>query len=596
MSSKKTGINRIFETESYRKLKTSLHDGTFRDVLYDWKWIFRYTKNYKWKIVIYTVFGVITSTLALITAYVSRTLINVIAQRQSDRVAGMAVAFVLMTVATIAFQNISQRVYCKFRIYVRNDIQKDIFDNVLDSEWLEMNKFSNGDIVNRFSDDVETIAGSAISWIPDLAVTLYSFIVTFIVMFRMDKIMAFIALLSAPFLLLMSRFVVRKSREYKKAIKETRSEMMSFAVETFYNTDVIKSFGVVKNSAKKLVEIQKKNQDITFDTNLFEIKTRIVTSVISFVVSALALGYCLAGLWAGRILFGDMSFFLSRSSSLSSSFKSLTGMVPEIISSAVASRRIRELVELPRESHDSESFEVMKQYAKSGITVKMDNVSFSYYGKNKVYSHGNFVAYPNEIVAVLGPSGEGKTTMLRLLLGLVKPEQGTVLLEAEDGTSREMNSDMRNLFSYVPQGNTVMSGTVADNLRMVKSDATDEEITEALRLSCALNFVNEKENGIYASVGEKGKGLSEGQAQRIAIARAILNDAPVLLLDEATSALDEATESAVLQNIIRRCPNKTCIVSTHRKSVLKQCNRIYVIKDMQMHEYKSAEEYFASRE
>lgn len=197
-------------------------------------------------------------------------------------------------------------------------------------------------------------------------------------------------------------------------------------------------------------------------------------------------------------------------------------------------------------------------------------------------TRADFRAAPGEIVALVGPSGGGKTTTIRLLLGLVRPQEGRAYLQAADGRQVEMNAGLRRYFSYVPQGNTLLSGTIADNLRMVKPDADDRQLREALEAACAWDFVSAMEGGLDASVGEHGHGLSEGQAQRIAIARALLRDAPVLLLDEATSALDVATERTILRNLAARYPHKTCIVTTHRPTVISLCRRVYQVSDGRM--------------
>ena len=231
----------------------------------------------------------------------------------------------------------------------------------------------------------------------------------------------------------------------------------------------------------------------------------------------------------------------------------------------------------------------MDAYARDGFEVRMEDLDFGYGGGPPVITDSAFRADPGEIVALVGPSGEGKTTMIRLILGLVRPDRGRAYLRASNGLEVEMNAETRHLFSYVPQGNTILSGTIAENLRMVKDDATDRELQEALTLACAWDFVSRMPDGIHSSVGERGKGLSEGQAQRIAIARAILKDAPVLLLDEATSALDVATERQVLRNIIRHRPNKTCVVTTHRPSVLNLCQRVYRVMDGRVTELSEEE-------
>ena len=215
--------------------------------------------------------------------------------------------------------------------------------------------------------------------------------------------------------------------------------------------------------------------------------------------------------------------------------------------------------------------------------VEFEDVSFTYDGaETPALSHVSFTAEPGQTVALVGPSGGGKTTTIRLLLGLVRPQEGRAYLQAADGRQVEMNAGLRRYFSYVPQGNTLLSGTIADNLRMVKPDADDRQLREALEAACAWDFVSAMDGGLNASVGEHGHGLSEGQAQRIAIARALLRDAPVLLLDEATSALDVTTERTILRNLAARYPHKTCIVTTHRPTVISLCRRVYQVSGGRM--------------
>ena len=556
-------------------------DGTFKDFFDDWKWIFSFSKKYKWIIVFYTILGLIGSTLSLGASWISKLLINIIVEKQTDKLWMLVAATIFSTVFSLVVGSILSRLGLKISIYVNNDIQSTIFGKIIDAEWKELNKYPNGDLLNRFGSDTKTVSGNAIGWIPNLIISLYSFATTFWLLFVTDPNMAWIALGSAPVLLLMSRFILRKMREYKKRVLEMNSQMMSFEVDTFYNFDMIKSFGVSGSTEKKLKWWQNKYKDYSLDYNKFEIKANIGVSLLQTVVSLGAFGYCLWRLWTGQIQYGDMTFFLQQRGALTGRFNSLIGTVPGMVSSAISAHRIRELVDLPKEKHDPKSLKVIEKKAEEGITVRMDDVSFAYDENKTVYEHGSFIARPGEIVAVLGPSGEGKTTMLRLLLGLIHPSEGKVTLGDVDENEVVMNADLRRLFSYVPQGNSIMAGTIADNMRLVKENATDEEIIEALKVSCAWEFISLHPDGIYAKIGERGQGLSEGQAQRIAIARAVLRDAPIILLDKATSALDTDTEKRVLDNIIYRTPNKTCIVSTHRKSILRHCKRIYYIQNKQ---------------
>lgn len=221
-----------------------------------------------------------------------------------------------------------------------------------------------------------------------------------------------------------------------------------------------------------------------------------------------------------------------------------------MLNSAVSAHRIRELMDLPAERHDPDAFAEVERTAAQGLTVSLNDVSFAYQEGENIYTHAAFTAAPGEIVAVLAPSGGGKTTFMRLLLGMLEPDSGSVTLTTADGREVPVNADLRTLFSYVPQGNTVLSGTVADNLRMVREDATDEELIAALKTACAWEFVEKLSEGINGRLGERGRGISEGQAQRLSIARALLRRSPILLLDEATSALDVDTEERVLFNFV----------------------------------------------
>ncbi|MDO4983647.1 MAG: ABC transporter ATP-binding protein [Eubacteriales bacterium] len=581
---KYTGINKLLKMAWLQTLIDKWYDGTFTDFLDDWKWIFSFSKKYKGIIAFYTFLGIFGSTLSLGAAWVSRILINIVVGKEIDKLWLLILIMVGSTIFSLVVGNVLGRVGLKISIRVNNDIQSEIFNKIIDAEWKELNRYPNGDLLNRFTNDVGTVSGNAISWIPNLIVTVYSFIATFILLFKTDPNMAWFALGSAPFLLLMSRIILRKMREYKKRVLEMNSAMMAFEVDTFYNFDMIKSFGVAGQTEKKLKEWQGKYRDYNLDFNTFQIKTNIALSLVSSFVALLAFCYCLWRLWTGQILYGDMSFFLTQKDRLTGQFNSLVGTIPGMVSSAISAHRIRELVELPKEKHDPEGRELMEKRAGEGLSIAMNNVSFAYTEGKNVYENGSFHAEPGEIVAVLGPSGEGKTTMLRLLLGLIHPTEGTVTLTDADGNTVNMNADLREFFSYVPQGNSIMAGTIAENLRLVDEDATDEEIIEALKTACAWEFIEGHPDGIYAKVGERGQGLSEGQAQRIAIARAVLRDAPIILLDEATSALDTDTEKQVLENIIYNS-SKTCIVSTHRKSILRHCKRVYYIKNKQAEEF-----------
>lgn len=574
--------------ESLDVLISRWKDGTFSEIIDDWKWIFSYSARYKGAIAFYVILGIFSTSMGLVSSVASKYMIDIITGYETSKLWVMILIMVGSTVFSLAFSSIISRISTKLSIDINNDIQADIFDKIVDADWLSLNKYSNGDILNRFNGDIGTVSSNAISWLPTIIIAVYNFVATFFVIMHYDWIMAVIALGSAPVMLLMSRFMIKKQRDYSKKVREMSSQLMTFEVEAFYNFDTIKSFGVAPHYSKKMRWWQGKFRDISLKYNLFSIKTNIFMSILGTVVQFAAFGYCLFRLWTNDITYGTMTLFLQQRSNLSSAFNSVVSIIPAFLNSSVSAHRIRELVELPKEVHIPESGE-MDKYIDKGFEVRMDDVNFSYVEGTRVITDSAFRAKPGEIVALVGPSGEGKTTMIRLILGLIRPEDGGVKLRASGGQEIEMNAETRHLFAYVPQGNTILSGTIAENMRMVKEDATDEEIVEALKVACAWDFVEKLPQQINNSVGERGRGLSEGQAQRIAIARAVLRDAPILLLDEATSALDVTTERTVLRNIVKQHPNKTCIVTTHRPSVLNLCQRVYRVMETHVTELNEEE-------
>ena len=573
---------------SLRELNRRRKDGTFKEIIDDWKWIFSYSGRYKPAIVFYVLLGVFGTTFGLAASIASKYLIDIITGYRLEKLPLLIVIMVGSEVFSLLFESIVNRIFAKLSININNDIQADIFDKIVDADWLSINKYSNGDILNRFNQDISTVSSNAINWLPTIIIALYKFVATFLVILHYNAVMALIALASAPILLLSSSFLIKKQRNYGKKVREMSSKLMTFEAETFYNFDTIKSFGISSLYSRKMREWQKKYKDISLDYNMFSIKTNVFLSVISMLVGFGMFGYCLFLLWGGSITFGTMTLFLQQGSGLSASFNNLMSIVPNFLSSSVSAHRIRELVELPKEKH-IEGSSALDELAADGFKVSMRNVDFAYVEGETVLHSSDFDAAPGEIVALIGASGEGKTTMIRLILGLVHPVDGSVTVTSSDGREVMMNADTRHLFAYVPQGNTILAGTIEENLRMAKEDASEAELIEALKLACAWEFVEKLPNGIRSIIGERGKGLSEGQAQRIAIARAILRDAPVLLLDEATSALDVATERRVLRNIITSKPNKTCIVTTHRPSVLNMCKRVYRVMDTRVTELTEEE-------
>ena len=578
--------------ESFKIIIRKIKDGSINEMWNEFKWMMSYAKNYKKEIVFYIFLGIFSTIMTLVSSIASKELIDVVTGHEVSKAPLMAIIMISMSLFSLFFGSIMSRITIKINIRIQNDIQADIFDKIIGVNWIDLSKYPSGDILNRFGSDVSTVANSAIGWVPDIIVSIFNFIATLCVVMYYDPTMMILTLINAPLMLISSKLMMSKMRKYNIKVKEMNSEVMDFQTETFSNVDSIKSFDLTNLFSRRLRDFQERYKDVNLEYNLFSIKTNIVLSLMGMVIQNLFFVWAVYRLWTGNITYGEMTLFITQSSRMSSAFNSLVSIIPSTVNSTISAKRIMELVSLPKEERADDEYENLNNSISHGFSVKLKDIDFSYIKEKQVIKSSSFEANKNEIVALVGPSGQGKTTLIRMFLGLLRPNSGQAVLCDKNGEEVLLNASTRKYFSYVPQGNTIFSGTIAENLRMVKEDATDKEIVEALEIACAYEFIKDLPDGIYTKVGARGRGFSEGQAQRISIARAILRDAPILLLDEATSALDIFTERQVLDNIIRQKPNKTCIVTTHRPSVLNLCQRVYKVQQSKITQL--SEEEFAS--
>ena len=553
-------------------MKNKAKDGSLKAVWQDWKWIWSFSRRRWLGVVLYTLFGILSSGLGLLAGVISKYMIDAIIAMEVDRLLFYCVATILSAVLGVAFQSLTSRFSTKLSIDMLTDVQQTVFDQILASDWVSLSKYPTGDLLSRFSSDIQTVAGCAVTWLPGVLIQLFTVLSTLAVILYYDPVMALIGCASTPILFLTSRSLLNKQRSFNKKMRQVAGDMAAFQSETFRNMDTLKSFGIESSMSKMLRRKQTEYRDTALEHNSFTIKTNVWLTAMGTLVQYAALGYCLWRLWRGDILFGTMTLFLQQRATLSGAFSALVGMVPTALSGSVAAERVRELTELPKEPHLQEA-----PVPKGPCAVELKEMSIGYGDGRQILSQVDLYAPAGALTALIGPSGQGKTTLLRVLLGLIRPDEGQVSLIAADGARHRLGADTRHCFTYVPQGNTVIAGTVAENLRLVAPDATDDQLTAALQAACAWEFVRDLPLGIHSPLGEGGKGISEGQAQRIAIARALLRNAPVMLLDEVTSALDQATEDRVLKNLTDL--GVTTIVTTHRPSVLSQCSRVYRVED-----------------
>lgn len=557
-----------------KKIIEKYKSGAFREMWNETKWLYSYAAKYKWLIVIYIVIGLFATGLALAASLVTKNLINEVL---GGKISAAAVAlYVFLGLSGIAVSALNRRLSAKISLRVNNEIRADVFGKFISTTWEEVSAFHSGDLLNRINGDVSTVADSVIGWIPSVTIKSAQFIGAIAIICYYDAAMALLSLISIPAAALISSLLLRKMRSYGTKIREAGSELMSFFEESLQNIQTVKAFGLSQSLDGRLAQLQKIYYDTSLEYNALSVKVTSGMSVLGLFVSYLCMGWCIFRLFTGAIDIGTMVLFIQLSSYLSSSISSLISSVPTVISATVSAGRIISVLNLPREEEDESLAAREIADFDEAPEIEFRDVSFGYKNGGKVFSEVNLTVAPGEFAAFVGPSGGGKTTLLRLLLGLVKPQSGQATLSAK-GKTTEISSATRRIFTYVPQEKAMFSGTVAEMLRLFSPEATDEEINAALKAACAYDFVAALPEGINTPLGERGAGFSEGQNQRLAIARAVLRKAPVLLLDEATSALDLETERRVLENITALCRGKTLIVMTHRESVLPLCDSVYRI-------------------
>ncbi|WP_243426683.1 ABC transporter ATP-binding protein [Faecalicatena fissicatena] len=568
-----------------------IKEGRLQQLMGEILWMYVYVRRYWLMIGIYILLGASGSVLSLGTSVVSKDLVDAITGVNSMEIIRVACTYVGVGVGQIFINAVKSRLSLKVRLKVTNEIRADIYEQVLQTNWESLARYRSGDLLYRVNGDAGMVANTILTFLPNVVTTVISFGGAFIIVVQNDPWMALIALLGAPISFLTSRYSARKMRDFQRENQNVASDRTVFDQETFQNMQFIKAFGMVERVTEKFHKIQDEFVRIALDQNKFQQTMTIATSLVGQAVGYACYGFAAFRLWQGQISYGTMTMFVSMAGSLRGSFSGILGLLPMVIRSGISAERIMEITSLPRDSMEDkeEAEEIRRESRRKGVFVEMEDVDFAYEEEKWVYRDARFQARPGEIVALIGPSGQGKTTTLNLLLGLYHPQRGQVRVGNPGGRMLRASSSTRCLFSYIPQGNTLFTGTIADNMRMVKPEATDEEIRSALEAACAWEFVERLEKGMDTEVRERGNRFSEGQKQRLSIARALLADAPVMILDEATSALDVATERRVLRRIIRREPHRTVIVAAHRPSVFSMCSRIYKVQEGHMAEVTEEE-------
>lgn len=455
-------------------------------------------------------------------------------------------------------------------IKAQNRMQQRMLDRMLRSEWHGRERLHSGDVLNRLEFDVSNVVTFLTETIPSTLSTLALFVGAFCYLCSMDWRLALLIVFMIPLFVLVSKVYVRQMRKLTRQVRDSDSKVQSVLQETIQHRMLIKTLESDATMVSRLENTQRELRHKVVRRTAFSVFSNLVLNF------GFALGYLVAFAWAAlrmsrhTLTFGGMTAFLQLVNKIQSPARQLTKLVPAFVSVFTAAERLMELEEDPLEEQGDPIL------LPPPCGLRLNNVSYAYDAADgNVIEQLSFDFTPGSCTAVLGETGAGKTTLVRLLLALLHPQQGSIEIYNRQGERHTLSPLMRANFVYVPQGNTLMSGTIRDNLRLGRLSATDEEMHEALHQSCA-DFVFDLPDGLDTYCTEQGGGLSEGQAQRIAIARALLRNRSIMLFDEATSALDPETERKLLQNILTR-HDKTIIFITHRTAVIDYCDQTLTI-------------------
>ena len=550
-------------------------------------WIYQYARQHMGYIVLYTLLGLSGTVVSLISSLVSKDLVDIITGQDGGKLLTTFCSMIGVTLGSNIIGQISGYLSSKISTKIDNRIKAEVFDDILITDWESLTRYHSGELLVRWSGDVSVISSGILNIIPNFIIYTFRFFSALFMVLYHDASFAIFAVVSIPISIYASRTSLKKMQKSSMHSMNIGSRMSAFNQEAFANIQTVKAFDMISLCSKKLRMFQQQYMDVRLKYQRTTSINSFIMTLVSMVVTYSSYGWGIYKVWNGDITYGTMTMFLALSSTLSASVDNLISFVPSTIMLTNAAKRLMGIVNLPKEDYRQKE-QVAQFFSRNmdvGVGLSVRDAAYAYATGTEVFEHASFDAHPHEVIALVGPSGEGKTTMLRMLLSIIRPKQGAAYICAGNKTPEngaecmDLTASTRQLFAYVPQGNTMFSGTIADNMRNVKEDATDEEIVEALKIACAWEFVERLPQGIHSEIKERGGGFSEGQAQRLSIARAILKRAPILLLDESTSALDMATERRVLQNIMQDKYPRTTIVTTHRPTVLNICNRVYSIGD-----------------
>jgi ABC-type multidrug transport system fused ATPase/permease subunit len=532
-------------------------------------WLWQASDGVRWRLLVGSTIGVMHVAAGLLFIFISKRVVDTAAHQAAGTkedlflnaaLLGMLMLGEVLLGVTASWMNTQND------LRMNNRVRLSIFSRLFAGQWNGKERFHTGDTLNRLEEDVQTVTTTVCETFPDVVVTLVQLIAAFYFLFRMDATLALITVAIMPVFLMLSKIYMVRLRQMTKEIRNTDSKLESVLQESLQHRVLIQSMEHSRKTTRQVDSWQQKLYQQVMARTRFSLFSR------SMITIGFAAGYLVAFLWGAlqlhqhAITFGVMTAFLQLVNRIQRPTVDLTKQIPSLVHASTSVDRLAELVDIPIEEQGE------PHMLKGTAGIRLQDVTFRYPdGTRDILHRFSYDFPPGSRTAIVGETGTGKSTLIRLLLAILRPQSGEIQLYTD--VSLKATALTRCNLVYVPQGNTLLSGTIRDNLKMGNEHATDQDMQEVLHTAAA-DFVFELPDGLDTECGERGTGLSEGQAQRIAIARGLLRPGSILLLDELTSSLDAETERILLERLCATYSEKTMIFITHREIIKEYCDQI----------------------
>ena len=514
-----------------------------------------------------TLVDCVLSAIPVLLALVSKHLLEIATGDVSGNMWAQSILLLVLAVSQVALSLLLNTLAVRSHARIEMKIKRDLLSRLFGKKWQSLNRFHSGDVLARMTADVTVVVDGIVALIPNIASMAVRLISCIAVLYWLDpRVMWAVCGLGLLFVVF-SRLYSARMKKVHKAVQKTDSATRSFLQECVENIAVAKAFCASSPLLQRLDALQHSNFRAKLKRNVLSNISHAIFRVVFSCSYYIVLTWCAFGLMGGAVTVGMMTAFLQIINQIRMPFQSFTGIVPQFFSAVASAERLLKLFNLPDEEENTQTADFS-----SWQSIRFEKVSFAYDPDHVVLQEFDGEIKRGDFVALTGHSGIGKSTAMKLLLCLLEADSGRIVWRDANGDDHDWDIATRALFAYVPQGNMILSGTIRDNICFTRTDLSEEELRAAAKAADILEFIDGQPDGFDTEVGERGLGLSEGQIQRLAIARAVACGAPILLLDEATSALDEATEQRVLQNL-RALPDKSALVISHRPYAAQVCNQ-----------------------